>query len=531
VVDTTVVNEVPQNRIGKYVVERKLGEGGMGVVYLGRNKDLDSQIVIKTMRGDRAQDALLRRKFLEEGVKQAKLRHPNILTIHDSGIADDTLYLVMEFAPDGSLKERTDGDLDARQIVAIIKQIAAALDHAHNLAQPVIHLDIKPENILFVGDVPKLADFGIARVLSEGHSPTATLLAFSPPYAPPEQIEGRPEPKSDVYALGQMFFKMLGGSAWQKVTVITNADRRKIVDALPKHARKYASIIGDCLQAVPKQRPTAGELAERLAQLDKGGRVPRLVVLAALLVTLAAVVSNTAVRGWVSGAFERLFPGDTQHATFALTPADAQLWIDDRRVDGREVELANGPHVVAVAAKGYTGRIARIDVATARPQFDVELIENPNTADFEYLSFRQGYRMPPTDPAHERVMRTRWTDPVLANLVELEKPGTPPHLDDLRALVRAGDADAITTLYVAAQARPDLNTEGAQLANLEAIAEGGYALAGVVAAEHYLARMNDPDGARNPQNRAKVLSLLRKAANNGMRDTANNLLSALPPES
>src|SRR4030095_1007746 len=190
----------------------------MGVVYLGRNKDLDSKIVIKTMRGDRAHDALLRRKFLEEGVKQAKLRHPNILTIHDSGIADDTLYLVMEFAPDGSLKERTDGDLDARQIVAIIKQIASALDHAHNLAQPVIHLDIKPENILFVGDVPKLADFGIARVLSEGHSPPATLLAFSPPYAPPEQIEGRPEPKSDVYALGQMFFKMLGGSAWPKVT-------------------------------------------------------------------------------------------------------------------------------------------------------------------------------------------------------------------------------------------------------------------------------------------------------------------------
>ncbi len=199
----------------QYRIERDLGAGGMATVYLARDVRHDRDVAIKVLRPELAA-ALGAERFLAEVKITARLDHPHILTLIDSGDADGALYYVMPFVRGESLRARLtrERQLSLDGAVDIICQIASALDYAHR--QGVIHRDIKPENILLYEGNAFLTDFGIALAVQEagGERLTGTGLSLgTPSYMSPEQAAGDRDldARSDVYALGAVTYEMLAG--------------------------------------------------------------------------------------------------------------------------------------------------------------------------------------------------------------------------------------------------------------------------------------------------------------------------------
>jgi tetratricopeptide (TPR) repeat protein len=202
----------------RYDVVRELGRGGMAIVYLARDLRHDRLVAIKVMRPE-ITAASGPERFLREIKLAARLQHPHILPVHDSGAAGDHLYYVMPFVQGESLRDRlTRGPLSVAMAVEIAREVADALDHAH--AQGVVHRDIKPENILLTSTTAghaMVADFGVA--LAIGHAvddarATATGIAVgSPAYMSPEQAMGDRDvdARADIYSLGCMLYEMLTG--------------------------------------------------------------------------------------------------------------------------------------------------------------------------------------------------------------------------------------------------------------------------------------------------------------------------------
>jgi tetratricopeptide (TPR) repeat protein len=199
----------------RYTLERELGRGGMAVVYLARDLKHDRPVALKVLRPELAA-SIGADRFLREIRIAARLNHPNILALIDSGEADGHLYYVMPYVKGESLRERLSREtqLSFEDVVRTARQIAAALDHAH--AAGVVHRDIKPENILVSSDHVVITDFGIARAVTEagGERLTETGIAVgTPAYMSPEQASGvgRVDSRSDVYALACVVYEMLAG--------------------------------------------------------------------------------------------------------------------------------------------------------------------------------------------------------------------------------------------------------------------------------------------------------------------------------
>ncbi|HEU5050557.1 MAG TPA: serine/threonine-protein kinase [Gemmatimonadales bacterium] len=199
---------------GRYEIERKLGEGGMALVYLARDVRLDRTVAIKVLRGEVAL-ALGGDRFLREIKLASHLQHPNILAVWDSGDADGVLYFVMPFITGESLRDRLDREkqLSLEDAISITREVADALHYAH--AQGIVHRDVKPENILLEQGHAILADFGIARAASEsGTKLTETGMSVgTPTYMSPEQSLGgdQIDGRSDQYSLGCVLYEMLAG--------------------------------------------------------------------------------------------------------------------------------------------------------------------------------------------------------------------------------------------------------------------------------------------------------------------------------
>jgi tetratricopeptide (TPR) repeat protein len=199
---------------GRYLIDRELGRGGMATVYLARDLRHDRPVALKVFHPELA--GALGERFLREIRVAARLGHPHILTVHDSGDADGLLWYTMPVVDGESLRQRLkrEGPLPLSEAVRIGQSVADALDFAHR--RGVIHRDIKPENILLFGNEPMVADFGIALALDATDQERLTLTGLSlgtPSYMSPEQALGdsRVDRRSDIYSLGCVVYEMLAG--------------------------------------------------------------------------------------------------------------------------------------------------------------------------------------------------------------------------------------------------------------------------------------------------------------------------------
>ena len=198
----------------RYVVESELGRGGMATVFLARDVKHDRAVAIKVLHPDLSA-SIGAERFEREIRLAAKLQHPHILGLYDSGAADGLLYYVMPYVKGESLRDRLDREkmLPVDDAIRIALEVCSALGHAHE--QGIIHRDIKPENILLSGDHALVADFGIARAATEFGQQKLTQTGMSvgtPVYMAPEQSTGDAVgPTADLYSLGCMLYEMLAG--------------------------------------------------------------------------------------------------------------------------------------------------------------------------------------------------------------------------------------------------------------------------------------------------------------------------------
>jgi len=201
----------------KYRIERQVGRGGMANVFLARDLKHDRPVALKVLKPEVASVVGGGERFLREIRTVARLHHPHILTLHDSGSLDGALYYVMPFVEGESLRDRLerDGRVPLETALRIAREAADALAYAHR--QGVVHRDIKPENILLAGEHAIVADFGIARAIQITAGDRLTDSGFvlgTPAYMSPEQASGSSEidGRSDVYSLGVTLYEMLTGA-------------------------------------------------------------------------------------------------------------------------------------------------------------------------------------------------------------------------------------------------------------------------------------------------------------------------------
>jgi serine/threonine-protein kinase len=204
--------------LGRYEVEKELGKGAMGVVYLGKDPKISRVVAIKTMAlaQEFEEDELeeVKERFFREAETAGRLNHPNIVTIYDAGEEHDLAYIAMEFLKGHDLARycKPDNLLKMRTVLSIVARAAEGLDFAHQ--QNVVHRDIKPANIMYEpeSDTIKITDFGIARITDSSKTKTGMVLG-TPSYMSPEQLAGKKvDGRSDLFSLGVMLYQMLSGS-------------------------------------------------------------------------------------------------------------------------------------------------------------------------------------------------------------------------------------------------------------------------------------------------------------------------------
>ncbi len=277
----TVEPRYAGRRFGAYRIVRELGRGGMGTVLLAERADgeFQRQVAIKVVRRSLADPDLLRR-FRRERQILATLNHPHIAHLLDGGVSEDgEPFLVMEYVEGARLDEHCErAALDTRGRLALFLEVCRAVAYAHERA--VVHRDLKPSNILVTtGGVPKLLDFGIAK-LTEGegdgqHTVTA-FRAFTPDFAAPEQISGDLPltPAVDVYSLGMVLAMLLGlpaGAGTGTGTGTTGTGSTARPAARPHADRELRNIVGMACREEPGRRyPTARELADDIERYLAG---------------------------------------------------------------------------------------------------------------------------------------------------------------------------------------------------------------------------------------------------------------------
>jgi eukaryotic-like serine/threonine-protein kinase len=241
--------------LGRYTIEKELGKGAMGVVYLGKDPKIGREVAIKTMalstefEGEELQEA--KDRFFREAESAGRLDHPNIVRIFDAGDEHDLAYIAMEFLKGKDLVDNTKipNLLPFDEMCDIFEKVASALNHAHQ--QGVFHRDIKPANIMYDPEskTPKVADFGIARVTDSSKTKTGMVLG-TPSYMSPEQLAGKKiDGRSDLFSLGVSFYQMAcgrlpftGESMTQLMFAIANEQAPNILEfnpALPDWVKDF----------------------------------------------------------------------------------------------------------------------------------------------------------------------------------------------------------------------------------------------------------------------------------------------------
>ena len=257
--------------LGRYQIDKEIGKGAMGVVYLGRDPKIGRVVAIKTLalgeefEGEALIDA--RARFFREAETAGRLQHPCIVTIFDAGEEHDLAYIAMEFLKGADLTQacRAGQLLPVSTVLSIVARVADALDYAH--AHQVVHRDIKPANIMFdaATDAVKVTDFGIARITDSSKTRTGLVLG-TPSFMSPEQLAGKKvDGRSDLYSLGVMLFQLLTGSLplrgesmtelMHKIATVDAPDIREIRPELPP---AVARVVALALQKRPEARYQTG---------------------------------------------------------------------------------------------------------------------------------------------------------------------------------------------------------------------------------------------------------------------------------
>ncbi len=255
--------------VGRFRLERPLGQGAMGAVYLATDPEIERPVAIKVIRSDAAADpeqqAAIEARFLKEAKIAGRLQHPNIVTIYDVGRDGDILFIAMEYVEGRPLSRflRPEVSLSDPQRVLVLRQTAAALAHAHE--RSVVHRDVKPANILIRADgIAKVTDFGIGKLLLPGSSELtqAGQLVGSPSYMSPEQIRGEAlDGRSDLFSLGIVAYELFTGARPFPGDSISSL-MYQIVHAEPK----------DPLSIRPGLPPAAAELLRKALSKKKEDR-------------------------------------------------------------------------------------------------------------------------------------------------------------------------------------------------------------------------------------------------------------------
>jgi len=284
----------------RYAIERELGRGGMATVYLARDLKHDRLVGIKVLHPELSA-TLGAERFLREIKIAANLTHPHILPLHDSGEAEGFLYYVMPFIRGQTLRERIvkEGELPVNETVRIIREVVDALAFAHS--EGVVHRDIKPDNVMLTGGHAVVADFGIAKAVSEAAGrdqlTKAGVPLGTPAYMSPEQATGNPhvDHRTDIYAVGVMAYELLTGRTpfpGSTLQSIIAAHVTEQVDPVSRYRDQVSgaleAVVMKCLAKKPADRwQSAEELLPHLETLVASSRS----------LTPTATVSVSAVSG------------------------------------------------------------------------------------------------------------------------------------------------------------------------------------------------------------------------------------------
>jgi serine/threonine-protein kinase len=349
---------------GRYTIERELGRGGMAIVYLADDRKHERKVALKVLRPELAATVGTQR-FVREIEIAAKLDHPHILPLYDSGDAAGFAFYVMPHVEGESLRDRLDREkqLPVDEAIRIAREVADALTHAH--ARGVVHRDIKPENILMAGGHARVADFGIARAVAAAGDERLTETGFAvgtPAYMSPEQAAGTADvdARSDIYSLGCVVYEMLGGDPPFVGTTPHAVISRHALDPVPSLKTVRASIpdslrlaVERALAKVPADRfMTAADFG---AALERGWREPET---KRRVFPLTKVAAATVVGVALALLVWQFAPRRTAESGVAAPyPATriAVLYFDDHSESGR---LA---HVAAGLTEGLIHELAQVE--------------------------------------------------------------------------------------------------------------------------------------------------------------------------
>ncbi|HEX7060440.1 MAG TPA: protein kinase [Woeseiaceae bacterium] len=267
-------NGVPQ-RLGRYVIEKRIGRGAMGAVYLARDPRINRPVALKVIpiekefEDEELEEARLR--FFREAESAGRLTHPNIITVYDAGEDKHLAYIAMEYLTGRQLTQYTDPKrlLAPKKALELCARTAEALDYAHN--QQVIHRDIKPANLMWDnrGDILKITDFGVARLTDNNRTKTGIVLG-TPMYMSPEQLAAEPlTGLSDLFSLGVTLYELLAGEVPFKatniavlMTKITSEDPVPVSRRRPGIPPSVDAVLSKALAKRPEDRFTnGGEMA------------------------------------------------------------------------------------------------------------------------------------------------------------------------------------------------------------------------------------------------------------------------------
>ena len=336
---------------GRYRIEREIGRGGMARVYLAHDIKHSRDVAVKVIRPDLAA-SLGRERFLREIAIAARLRHPNIVPLYDSGDADGLLYFVMPFEDGASLRAQLDGrgvvPVDER--LSVLRDVARALAYAHE--HGVVHRDVKPDNVMLSGGAAVVTDFGIAKAITvaQGATSPATLTQSgmgigTPAYMAPEQALGDPsmDHRADIYSFGCLAYELFAGNppfhgvaSHELISAHITTKPVPIAEASSDVPVAIAALITRCLAKNPADRPQrANELLLELAgtstapsPVARRRHLPRAALVALLPITVILIGA---------GAY---FATRTREA--AAAPTVAVLPLQSAAGDTLQRQLADG---------------------------------------------------------------------------------------------------------------------------------------------------------------------------------------------